>query len=285
MGRIIVVAAMLALAGCDLQGRQLWDTCASRTENADLRISACTTLIDGANETRPNTAIALADRGLAYEAKQDYRRAMVDYQRALRINPRLTFALYGRAYIYSRSQDYDRAVADYSAIITQNPSDDNALSDRGFIYEHDLNDYDRAVADYDQAATLAPENGDYQNQRCWARAVAGRDLDVARSACDEGLRLKPEDGEIWDSRGMVDLKQSRFQDAWNDYNTATQKGAARASYFYGRGIAALRLGHTEDSQADIAHAQTLDPAIAQQYVSYGETPARETAAETQPATP
>ena len=71
---------------------------------------------------------------------------------------------------------------------------------------------------------------------------------------------------------MVGLKQGRFQDAWNDYDAAVRINPNGASWVYGRGIAALRLGRTEEARADIARAQALAADVTQFYADYGIRP-------------
>lgn len=75
-----------------------------------------------------------------------------------------------------------------------------------------------------------------------------------------------------DRRLHGELKQGRFQDAWNDYDTAVRGDASIAHFRYGRGIATLRLGRTAEGQADLAAAAALDANIAATYAGYGVTP-------------
>jgi tetratricopeptide (TPR) repeat protein len=128
-------------------------------------------------------------------------------------------------------------------------------------------DFDGAIKDVDDADKLMPGTPDLLNGRCWARAVANRDLDVARSACDASLALEPSPG-THDSRGLVALRQGRWQHAWDDYNEAVSADAGMMGSLYGRGLAALALGLTAQGEADIANAQ----AAAAEFAAFGLTP-------------
>jgi tetratricopeptide (TPR) repeat protein len=147
----------------------------------------------------------------------------------------------------------------------------NALNSRGTVLL-ELGRFEESFVDYDRAALLDPSNAEYQNNRCWVRAVANLDLDVARTACDQSLQLRPNDANTLDSRGLVGLKQQRWQDAWNDYNAAIRFNTEVANYYFGRGIAALRLGRMAEGQADLVRATQLNASIAQIYANYGITP-------------
>ena len=86
------------------------------------------------------------------------------------------------------------------------------------------------------------------------------------------LHLQPNVPNILDSRGLVGLRQSRFQDAWNDFDAAVRAGSTNPHTLFGRGIAALRLGRADDGQADIARAAGQDPGVAAIYAGYGISP-------------
>ena len=55
-------------------------------------------------------------------------------------------------------------------------------------------------------------------------------------------------------------------------HAALVRDQGNAHYLYGRGIAALRLGRTQEGQADLAAARAADSAVAASYESYGVTP-------------
>jgi Flp pilus assembly protein TadD len=73
-------------------------------------------------------------------------------------------------------------------------------------------------------------------------------------------------------RGLVGIKQGKFAEAWADYDAALRARPGFAGFLYGRGIAALRLGRTEEGKADLAQATQLDANIARTYAGYGVTP-------------
>jgi tetratricopeptide (TPR) repeat protein len=147
-----------------------------------------------------------------------------------------------------------------------------AFGQRGRAYSAQK-EYANAIADFDQAGQLAPNDHIWQNSRCWWRAVANRELDVARAACDTALTLAPGNAAARDSRGLVGLRQGRFLDSWDDYDAAVRSTTANPWALFGRGVAALALGRSQEGQADIARATQLDAKIAQSYASFGVTPA------------
>lgn len=198
---------------------------------------------------------------------------------------RVARAFYFRGEAYQRQGDLRQAVSDYSeaisrlsAMLARGPAQDLAEflewshHYRGEAYEN-LRDYDRAVADYDHLVRVNPDSADYRNHACWVRAAyLNRELDLAREHCDAAVRLKPGSNAYLDSRALVALKQGRYQDAWNDYDAAMMIKTDGAHYWYGRGIASIRLGRKYAGQLDIEHAKRLDPAIEKTYAAYGIRP-------------
>jgi Flp pilus assembly protein TadD len=158
-----------------------------------------------------------------------------------------------------------------SLAIRESPVD---LRNRGLTYIA-LGDTAHGLADFDRVAQLSPNDYENHNSRCWNRAAAGVELNVALTACDRAVELTASDPSVQanylDSRGLVNLKLNRNQEAWNDYDRAVRFNPNGAHFTFGRGVAAARLGRADDARADFARALALDANIAGQYASYGVT--------------
>jgi tetratricopeptide (TPR) repeat protein len=128
-------------------------------------------------------------------------------------------------------------------------------------------EYDAAIGDADRATALLGENRDTLNAQCWTRAVANRELDQARLACDASLALGPRPA-VLDSRGLVNLREGKWQAAWEDYDAAFTEDPALSVSLYGRGLAAIALGRNVEGEADIKRAATA----AAEFSRYGLTP-------------
>jgi tetratricopeptide (TPR) repeat protein len=203
----------------------------------DTVIASCTFVIRARNSTHLARAIAFNNRGERYLAVDDGDKALADFSQAVRSAPQYVEGYMNRGALYVSRQQYARAVVDYS-----------------------------------DAIDLLPEDARAYNARCWARVLWNAALDLARADCDMAVRLAPGDGNALDSRGLLNLRDGRFQDAFNDYDAALRIHAESAHYLYGRGLASLRLGHAEAGQADLAAAARLDSSTAGMYASYGVTP-------------
>ena len=208
-------------------------------------------------------------RAIAHDALDQEAEARRDHDAATAATDAPATAWFARGGFRYARKDLRGAIADLTRAYELEPQADGAVRVRGEVYL-DLGDFDRAVADADLAARIAPTAINH-NARCWSRAVANRDLETARAACDESLRLETDSPMVLDSRGLVGLRQGRFQDAWNDYDAAVRRDR-QAGYLYGRGIAALRLGRRAEGQADIDAALALNPGVAAVYAERGVRP-------------
>ncbi len=122
-----VIAAAIALAAlsgmADAQLAPQWATCTGNPEiEWDLQIKSCSALIESGAETKENQAIAYYNRGLAYENKDDYARAIADYSDAIRLDPNDADAYFYRALDKGRLGDKAGAEADMAAAKRINPN-------------------------------------------------------------------------------------------------------------------------------------------------------------------
>lgn len=215
---------------------------------------------DAAFGRDPTDVAAVFNRGNAKWALNDAAGAIEDWTRALSINPNYADALGNRGDAYRTQERYDQALVDLDRALAIRVSAID-LHNRGLTYEYGLRDPIRAIADFDRAVSLDPNNSVYRNSACWTRATAERELDVARVHCDTAIAADP-NADFLDSRGLLNLRESRFQDAWNDFDAAVRADETHAHARYGRGVSALRLGRTAEGQADLTAARALDNDIA-----------------------
>ena len=62
----------------------------------DISITACSAIIEAAQETPENLAVAFNNRGVAYDVKGQPDRAIDDFDEAVRLNPNFPEAFNGR---------------------------------------------------------------------------------------------------------------------------------------------------------------------------------------------
>ena len=118
------------------------------------------TLMERANS---NVEKAIYDPHNKYP-QENLKRAIEDYTRVLKLDPKNQLALEKRAWTYCTVGEYKLSVADYDKLIKLNPKSVDFWSNRGWAYEK-LGELDKALADYDKAIELEPDNETFKESR------------------------------------------------------------------------------------------------------------------------
>jgi tetratricopeptide (TPR) repeat protein len=271
------------------------------------RIAACTALIAVGDDGSEDAGYLYGLRGWGYFQVEDFARALDDYSRAVHLLPGRPEAYSWRANAHfslgdyasaaadfatairldpespelhayyhdlglshAAMEDWESALADFTTSLDHNPYNAGAFAQRGHAFL-ELGQTERAIDDYSLAIEFEPDDPWHWNARCWARAVGNRDLD-ALADCDWALTLDPYLAPVLDSRGFVHLRQGEWEAAAEDYRRANLLEPDFASAHYGRGLALLRIGRHAESEAALAMAVDLDPAVADGYAVRGLTP-------------
>jgi lipoprotein NlpI len=135
------------------------EQCRNITNNPDLAIKHCTAALDSGKLSPRDRVQALLNRAVEWSAKNDYDRAIVDYDAALKIDPKLADAFHGRGTAWAHKGDPDRAIADFDTALRLNPKDAAPLLARAVEWTV-KGDYQRALADYDAVQRVDPKAED-----------------------------------------------------------------------------------------------------------------------------
>jgi lipoprotein NlpI len=168
----------------------------------------------------PGRGLVFGYRGAARLSKGDYDRAIADFSRAVEIDPDYAEAFYGRASALREKGDNDRAIADYNRVIELDPRFAEAIANRGIAYRA-KDDIDHAIADFDRLIALNPNDAGAYNLRGSAYRDKG-DADHAFADLDRALKLRPDDATMLDNRGFTGLFFGRFSEAGADFARAVE---------------------------------------------------------------
>ena len=250
-----------------------WTFCARNSEGytAQAIIGECTSIIERGSASATDISRAYNSRGVAYYMQGDLINALLDYERAISANPENEKPHYNMGLLYWSQDNLPFAEQAFTDAIALSPNNVLAFQARSHVLSS-LDEHRRAISDADAAAALDPANAQYHNLRCWNRAVAGVELEIARQACDRAIALSnnPEQrSSFLDSRGLIGLKEGRYQEAYSDYDAAVAEDNENAHALFGRSVAEARLGDSQAAHSDLARAIELAPNIAHDYIRYG----------------
>jgi tetratricopeptide (TPR) repeat protein len=188
-------------------------------------------------------------------------------------NEARSFLYVDRAHGYELLGAGPLALADFDRALQLSKWNDDVVYRARAQFRLRRADYPNAIADFDRASEKTrrrnPEDLGWQ---CRVRAIAGVQLTVAKRQCDEALELRPGNPFLLETRGLLNIKSGKGQEAWDDYATFLRWTPESSAGLYGLGVAALLLGRNEEGARQIAVAKALNPDIEAEYTAYGITP-------------
>ena|ERR1022692_1546905 len=132
----------------------------------------------------------------------------------------LSAADYYRGISEVRRGDTNNALVDFSKAIELNPPFDQAYYDRGKL-KQTMGDLDGALGDYDKAIELNPQNSAAYNNRGNVR-VARNDLDGAFADFRKAVELDPRNAKALMNLGITKAKRGDITGSNLDFNKAIE---------------------------------------------------------------
>lgn len=119
----------------------------------------------------------LQSAGYARRKEGDFQGAIVEYSKAIEIDPQSFRSLFYRGFAFHSSGDFPRAIEDYTSAIAVDAANSFAFYNRGITRER-VADLHGAIEDFTQAISLDPSSADSWHNRGYSHRRAG-DLDAA----------------------------------------------------------------------------------------------------------
>ena len=263
--RGVVAAIVLVLANvAPLAAEQACDN--SHAKSSDDVIAACTRLISSGHVNNETLARFYNNRGVAYANKHDYDRAIEDYSRAVKTNPRNGTAYNNRGIAYRQKANAKQAIEDSTRAIELDPKSTTFYLDRARAYR-ELRDFDKAIQDADAAVRIDPKlavayllRGTVYGQK--------HDFDRALPDLDRGVALEPT-ANSFGTRGYIYLEKNDFDRAFADFTRAISLDPKVANYHIQRGVALEKKGAVDNALQEYEEAIRLQPTNAVVYKDRG----------------
>ena len=176
----------------------------------------------------PQYEDAYNERGNVKLDLKIYKGAISDYTKAIKINPQFGDAYYNRGLAKENLEDFDGAISDYTKAIEIYPKGEDqgdAYHGRGYAKEM-LKDFNGALSDYTKATKLIPENGDLYMDIHYLK-ISLEDFKGAVSARNKSLELYSQD------KVEIDIENIIAPAMLNKRNSPMLKGFNRFAGFNG----------------------------------------------------
>lgn len=175
-------------------------------------------------ELSPNDPRAFEGRATAHFQAGNTHAALADYDEAVRINPASATNHINRGLMHYFKQTFDSAIEDFSRAIELNPGYAMAYNNRATVYR-DQQDYERALADYNRALDLEPRNPVTLLNRGDTYALMG-DYYQALDDYNKAMYLDRENPDVYLSRAKSRSANGDKMGAISDYRKFLDLGGA-----------------------------------------------------------
>jgi tetratricopeptide (TPR) repeat protein len=162
-------------------------------------------------------------RGDLLFAQHEFDRAVVDYDRAIRLNPKLDQAWFGRGMALGRAGKLDRAIADLTVFVQRNPESSVGFTKRGI------------------------------------RRVWNGDLKQARRDLERAIELDPGNSEAHDDLGVLFARDHEYALAMQHFRKAIRHDASYAKAYHNLATTYYLKGNPKESLTWVEGALALDP--------------------------
>jgi len=214
------------------------------------------------DEETLNRQSAYLDKGLLYEEEKNPRKAIAEYEKVIKIDPRTivsAVAYHNLGTIYTDMGDLSQAMDSFTKAIEINPELAEPYAGRAYIYaEQGL--FAEAIGDYTMTIKLEPEHLSAYRSRGVAFYNMGNN-EEAIADIDRALKIDPEYGSkepyLW--RGRAHYSLGDFDQAVADYTVAIEANPEEAVLYNDRGVAYQNMGERELAVENYKKALELDP--------------------------
>ena len=227
--------------------------------------------------------------GLTYQSKQQYDKALEEFNQAIKLYSGYAEAYFNRGMIFYKKKDYPDSLTDLNRAIQLDSQYTEAYFERGMLYCEE-GKYDKALNDFDKAIKLNSKYAEilkYSSE--YAKAYCGRGMlyceegkyDKALDDFDQAIELDSEYAEIlkqypryaeaYCGRGMSCAKMGQYDKAVTDFNKAIELYPQYPEAYFNRGKAYYDKEEFDKALTDYNRVIELNPKYAQAYAHRGMT--------------
>ncbi|MEM3400055.1 MAG: ATP-binding protein [Candidatus Micrarchaeia archaeon] len=198
----------------------------------------------------PTDAKTYYYRGNDYYEREDYDRAIANYNMAIVLNPKFAEAYFNRALAYYNKKEYDRSIADYTRAAELDPRNAVIYNNRGDAY-YRKQEFDKAIADYDMAIKLNRKYLKAYYNRGLAYACK-QEYEKAIEDFNMVIELNPNFAEAYHIRGLAYDYMGDYAAAIENYDKAIELNPNFTEAIQHREIAKQKLdsGYVPDTGSE-----------------------------------
>jgi tetratricopeptide (TPR) repeat protein/S1-C subfamily serine protease len=212
--------------------------------------------LDIAIQLEPRDLRLLNSKAIILSKKKQYIEAISIYNEIISKQPE-AYVYSNRGNTKSALGNKQEALIDYDRAISINPKYAVAYNGRGLV-KSALGNKQAGIIDFDRAIMLSPRYPGAYNNRCAAKLELG-DKQAAIVDCDRAIALNPNFASPYVNLGNAKLGLGNKQAAIIDYNLAIAIDPQNAFAYANRGNTKLLLGDKQAALIDVERAIFINP--------------------------
>jgi TPR repeat protein len=194
--------------------------------------------------------------GKTLEDRRDFNGAIIEYNKAIEMDPKDPTAYENRASAKRKNDDDGGAISDYGKAIEINPTDVTAYKARASAKEM-VNDIAGAISDYSKAIEINPKDATAYEGRGWEKLTWGYNPAAAIPDFTQAIALNPNDAEAYSGRASSKIDLGNLDGGIEDYNEAITLNPNDTTSYNGRAKAELAERKFNSAISDCTHAISL----------------------------
>jgi tetratricopeptide (TPR) repeat protein len=161
----------------------------------------------------------------------------------------LTNGFYYRGLTYERKHQWEKAIADFTMVILREPESTPALSERGVSYSM-KGEIDRGLRDFDEAIRLKPNDANIYIHRADMLRLAKR-WDGALEAATNAIQIDARLTRAYYIRGLAYIGKKEHENAIREFSEADRVDPSHFQNIHGRAKAFCAKGDYKSALADL----------------------------------
>jgi tetratricopeptide (TPR) repeat protein len=218
-------------------------------------------------DLEPENPVLLKNRGCMFFENELHDEAFEDFNRGLELAEDAQ-TLYYRGLLFFLRGNYEKALADYARALELDPGFVDVLIGRAEVWIG-KGDYDRAFADYDRAISLKPKNADGFKHRGILYHELKKEPDKALADFSAAIRLDPRDAEAWNYRAQCWQERGELKKAEADFKKALALNPGDDEIHWNRAYLYLAEKEYDKCLKDLNRAISINPDSPAYYNSRG----------------
>ncbi|MGK4199346.1 tetratricopeptide repeat protein [Fusobacterium sp. HC1336] len=196
-------------------------------------------------------------KGINFEIKKDYNKAIGNYSKAIELDPNNVNAYLNRGLIYEKLKKYDKSLEDLNKAIELDPNNANSYLNLGLIYER-MCSYTEALKYLEKSIKLNPNNEKAYLMKA-SIYIKQREYEAAIKEYDKAIKINPTNSTTYFNRGLIYGALNNTKQAIEEYSKAIKLNPNDTSSYYNRSIHYEVLKNYEAALKDMKIISDLKP--------------------------